>query len=209
MTYLDTIIMQRQKIAAFSSEKEPGREELESLAEAGRQAPFAGMAQKDCESFRRFFVIHRDSKTAGRLEALCSEERARESQRIRAEGLDQKYPSAAFFADHFAGGGAADLLVSPWLIVIAERGGYPAREESCLGYVMENMWLKATELGLAFKPCSVVSDVKNKEELKRILGLEDDEAYAFDACNVGWPAREIKKRTDHPKPVKSVTWFTE
>ena len=207
MTYLDTIIMQRQKIAAFSSEKEPGREELESLAEAGRQAPFAGMAQKDCESFRRFFMIHRDSKTAGRLEALCSEERARESQRIRAEGLDQKYPSAASFADHFAGGGAADLLVSPWLIVIAERGGYPAREESCLGYVMENMWLKATEMDLAFRVCSGISDISNTDALKDLLGLDMGEVYAFDACNIGYPKNPIAERREHPKPVRSIKYF--
>lgn len=209
MTYLDTIFMQRQKIAAISSDRELEKEKIECVIEAGRLAPFAGLVQKDCEDFRHFFVIHRDSKTAKLLEELCSEERKKESQRIREEGLDTKYPVAAFFAEHFANGGAADLFAGPWIVVIAERGGYPAREDVCLGYVMENMWLKSMELQLAFKPCSIISDVKDKEKLKNILGLDDKENYAFDGCNIGYPVNPIKTRTEHKKPVRSITYFTE
>lgn len=208
MTYLDSLLMQRQKIAVIS-DKPLEREKLETVIEAGRLAPYAGLAQKNTDTFRHFFVIKRGSRTARELEQLCSRQRILESKRIYEEGLDQKYQPAAFMAEHFKDGGAGDVFSSPWLIVIAERGAYPAREEVCLGYVMENMWLKATELQIAFKPCSIVSDLKDKVSLQKLLGLDSQEHYAFDACNIGYPKDVVKKRENHKKPTEQITYFTD
>ena len=44
----------------------------------------------------------------------------------------------------------------------------------------EKMWLRATELGLGFKLCSGVSDVKDQEAMKRLFGLPEEEKYAFE-----------------------------
>ena len=40
---------------------------------------------------------------------------------------------------------------APYYIVVAERKGYPPVELQSLAHCMENMWLKATALGLGFQ----------------------------------------------------------
>lgn len=203
---MDDILAQRRSTRAFDGrELEP--EKIEKLIEAGRLAPFAGIAQKDTDAFRHFFVIHRDSAQAEKIKRLCEAGRQAEVLRIQAEHLDEKYPETAKTIQAISQKPADDLFMSPWLIIIAERGALPQREEICLGYVLENMWLKATEMEVAFKICSGISDIHDKEALKEVLGLRDQETYAFDACSVGYPKHPFQERPEHVKPVKSVTYF--
>ena len=203
---LDRILEQRRSIREFDITELP-EEKLEAVIEAGRLAPFAGLVQKNTSSFRHFFVIHRDSETAEKIKALCEDGRKKEVVRIQENGLAAKYPEVAKIAKAMSEKPANDIFISPWLIIVAERGGLPQREEVCLGYVMENMWLKATEMDLAFRICSGVSDIHDKEGLKKVLGLDDDETYAFDACNIGYPKNPVEERRSHPKPVKSIKYF--
>ena len=205
-TALDQILEQRQSIRSFDTTELP-EEMLEAVIEAGRLAPFAGLVQKDTDSFRHFFIIHRDSEAAEKIKLLCEDGRKQEVLRIESNGLASKYPEVAKMIKSISEKPANDILISPWLIIIAERGGLPQREEICLGYVMENMWLKATEMDLAFRVCSGVSDIHNKKELKALLGLDENETYAFDACNIGYPKNPIAKRKEHAKPVRSIKYF--
>lgn len=203
---LDKILEQRQSIREFDITELP-EEKIEAVIEAGRLAPFAGLVQKNTDSFRHFFVIHRDSEAALQIKALCEDGRKQEVLRIEGNGLAAKYPEVAKIARAISEKPANDIFISPWLIIVAERGGLPQREETCLGYIMENMWLKATEMDLAFRVCSGISDIHNKKELKTLLGLDENETYAFDACNIGYPKNPITERKEHKKPVKSVKYF--
>ena len=81
-----------------------------------------------------------------KVKELCEDGRKQEVLRIEANGLAAKYPDVAKIARALSEKPANDILMSPWLIIIAERGRPSQREEICLGYVMENMWLKATEM---------------------------------------------------------------
>lgn len=203
---LDEILMQRQTVRSFSQE-EPDREKLEQMIEAGRLAPFAGLVQRDCEEFRRFFVIKRTSQVMEKLKALVEQGRKDEAARVKAEGLDEKYPDVAKLISGLGTRPADDLLIGPYLIVVAERGGLPQREQVCLGYVLENMWLKATELGLGVKICSGVADIADRDSLKELFQLPREETYGFDAISVGIPAREVPVRSSQRKPVSSIRYF--
>lgn len=205
-TYLDNLLAQRQTIRSFSEET-PAKDLLEQVIEAGRLAPFAGLVQKECDDFRRFFVISRTSEMMGKVKELVEAGRKAEAERVRAEGLDQKYPKVAELLAAMSGRPANDVLIAPYLIIVAERGGLPQREQVCLGYVLENMWLKATELGLGIKICSGVADIADRNSLKNLLGLDREEVYAFDAVSIGIPAHEIPVRTAERKPVCSVSFF--
>lgn len=203
---LNDILLQRQTVRSFSQEA-PGRELVEQVIEAGRLAPFAGLVQKDCDTFRSFFVIARDSDMMGRLMGLVEQGRKDEAARVQAQGLDQKYPKVAELIRGLSTRPANDLLIAPLLIVAAERGGLPQREQVCLGYVLENMWLKATELGLGIKVCSGVADIADKASLKELFGLPKDEVYAFDAISIGIPKGEVPVRTADRKPKPSIQYF--
>ena len=203
---LDKILEQRRSIRDFDITELP-EEKIEAVIEAGRLAPFAGLVQKNTDSFRHFFVIHRDSDMAEKIKVLCEEARRQEVVRIKNNGLADRYPEVAKIAKAMSERPANDIFISPWLIIIAERGGLPQREETCLGYIMENMWLKATEMDLAFRVCSGISDISNTDALKDLLGLDMGEVYAFDACNIGYPKNPIAERREHPKPVRSIKYF--
>lgn len=203
---LDRILEQRRSIREFDITELP-EEKIEAVIEAGRLAPFAGLVQKNTSNFRHFFVIHRDSDMAQKIKELCEDGRKQEVIRIESNGLAKKYPDVAKMIKSMSQRPANDILISPWLIIIAERGGLPQREEVCLGYVMENMWLKATEMDLAFRVCSGISDIHDKTKLKDLLGLDAEETYAFDACNIGYPKEPVIERKEHAKPVKSIKYF--
>lgn len=203
---LNEILLQRQTVRNFSDES-PGKELLGQVMEAGRLAPFAGLVQRDCEAFRHFFVIARDSAIMERLKGLVEQGRREEAARVRAEGLNQKYPQVADLIQGLSTKPANDLLIAPYLIVVAERGGLPQREQVCLGYVLENMWLKATELGLGIKVCSGVADIADKASLQELFGLPLEEPYAFDAVSIGIPKGQVPDRTADRKPLSSIRYF--
>ncbi len=202
---LDEALLQRQTVRVFSDEK-PEKEKLEAMIEAGRLAPFAGLVQKDAERFRHFFVVPRESALMPKLQALVQQGRRAEAERMAREGLDKRFPESAAMLRALGERPAEDLLLAPYLIVAAERGGVPQREKVVLGYVLENMWLKATELGLAVKVCSGVADVADTAALAALFGLDENETYAFDAVSVGCPRGPLPARTAERKPLPSVTW---
>ncbi len=46
---------------------------------------------------------------------------------------------------------ASGIGSAPYFIVGAEKKGFPAVEQQFLAHCLENMWLKATALGLGFQ----------------------------------------------------------
>ena len=50
---------------------------------------------------------------------------------------------------------------APYYIVVAERWGFPPVGLQSLAHCMENMWLKATALGLGFQRVSVTSQLSD------------------------------------------------
>ncbi len=206
MLSLDYILSQRRSWREFS-DVEVEAEKIESIIEAGRLAPFAGLVQRNTDVFRHFFVVHKDSEAAKVIKELVQDGRKAEVVRIKEEGLDLKYPDVAKMVAGMSQQPANDVFVCPWLVIVAERGGLPQREAVCLGYVLENMWLKATELGLGFKISSGVADIHNTDALKELLGLPANETYAFDACNIGYPKNPIPERSEHVKPAPAVKYF--
>ncbi len=202
----DEIISQRQSVRVFSDEFPP-KELIEAIVEAGRLAPYAGIVQRERESFRHFFVISRNSEIMAPLMALVEKGRLEIMDAAEKDNMRLRYPGMMKVLDMLYKKSADDMAASPWLIVIAEQAGIPQREQDCLGHVMENMWLKATELGLGAKPSSGVADIKDKAAFKALLGIEDDEDYAFDALSVGYPKFPLPIRDENRKPQKSLVWF--
>lgn len=206
---LDQAILNRHVVRSFSS-RPVERELIEAILEAGRQAPFAGLAQAGRSDFRRFFVIELGTEQAEAVTELCNDFNRCFAQRVQEENLVEKYPA---YCSIFTGPHGAPRMKTnfgcQWLVIAAERKGMPKREQYVLGYVMAQMWLKATELGLGFCPRSTVIDILKKDELCEILGLPDTE-WQFDAFTVGWPAENVQPRTaPRPTPVADITWFTK
>ena len=205
---LDALILGRQSVRQYDSTKPVQRELLMSVIEAGRLAPFAGLTQRGTDSVRHFFVIHRDAPVAGIILELVCASVQEDAKMLDKPGFPEKYPAFSSVLKNLSEKKPTLAFVFPseWTILVAERRGYPVREEECLGFVQAFMALKATDLGLGTRPCSAIHDIRDKAALGRLLELEGD--YVFDGMNIGWPSAALPTRTEPRQlPVKSVRFF--
>ncbi|MGA2361551.1 MAG: nitroreductase family protein [Candidatus Aminicenantales bacterium] len=198
---LDEIVLARRTIRAFAKEP-PSRGTIEQLIKAGLQAPYAALAVAGRDDFRRFFVFTQGTPAiaeAGRLIQQAARRRFEETLRTRGRA-----PVAAerdfLYMDRLRGlaeNGHPSLKTAPYFIVAAEYQGVPPAGLQSLAHTLENMWLKATALGLAFQLISVTESMAEDEAFVRLLGLPFGD-YVLDGCAVGCPAAEppAAKRLD-------------
>jgi nitroreductase len=199
---LDEIIEARRSIRAFAEEAPP-REAVERILRAGELAPYAALAVAGRVDFRRFFVIERGTP-ARREAARLMQLRARTmlEKFLQDRGRDQTYLSRLKM---IAENGHPSLNTAPYYIVVAEYQGFPASGLQSLAHVLQNMWLKATALGLAFQLVSVTEAMAEDAAFVRLLGLPLGE-YVMDGCAIGIPAAD-PPRAPRPDTSSNIKWL--
>lgn len=203
---IDELIQKRKSIHSFTDDTLT-QTQIEAIIEAGRLAPFAGLAQAGMRDFRHFFVIKRDTEICEKILELVLSARQIDLLDCEAKQLQVQYPAYANIVKNMSQKKPVDIVASPILVIVAEHAGMPAREVSALGYVMENMWLKATDMGIGLKLCSGISDIKDKDALKTLLNLPADQDFAFEGCNLGYAKEPLYKEQLRPVPEKSITYL--
>jgi nitroreductase len=206
---LDDIILARRTIRAFAQEAPP-REEIEQLLTAGSLAPYAALAVGGRSDFRRFVVLERGTPArdeAARLIQLMARERLEKEHRARGRAPVEGDRDYAYLSrlKTLAENGLPSLAAAPYYIVAAEYQGVPAAGLQSLAHVLENMWLKATALGLAFQLLSVTEAMSENEVFVRLLGLPFGE-YVLDGCAVGYPAAD-PPQAPRPDMRSGVRWL--
>src|SRR5208283_432041 len=207
---LDRIIGERRSHRKFTAEI-PTDEMIESIVHAGLHAPFAASAiGSSTDYFRRFVVVRKESKAMKALIPLVFEEvvamaGALEQETAHNAGLRNK---AAGFINRLAMirnmGMVPGVGTAPFYIVVAEKKGFPPVEQQSLAHCMENMWLKATALGLGFQIVSVTAQMAENERFCRILGLEPGQ-WALMGCATGYPAEPLSPSI-RPSVEEVITW---
>jgi nitroreductase len=199
---LDEIIEARRSIRAFAEEAPP-REAVERILRAGELAPYAALAVAGRVDFRRFFVIEKGTP-ARREAARLMQLRARTmlEKFLQDRGRDQTYLSRLKM---IAENGHPSLNTAPYYIVVAEYQGFPASGLQSLAHVLQNMWLKATALGLAFQLVSVTEAMAEDAAFVRLLGLPLGE-YVMDGCAIGIPAAD-PPRAPRPGTSSNIKWL--
>ena len=199
---LDRVIRSRHSVRQYTDEI-PAKEMIEQIIESGRLAPYAGLPNIGTTDFRRFFVLAKSSAETDLLKGLTVDAVKRTLTKLEPNDDPQMKPFLNALRGIVSNG--PKMGQAPWLIIIAERRGFPAREEQALAYCLENMWLKATALGLGIQLYSAIDDLKDDDKFCEMLGLTTGE-FSFDACSVGFPLKPIQDTT-RPEPYSSITWF--
>jgi nitroreductase len=199
---LDRIIRSRRSVRNFTDET-PSRELLEQVIEAGRQAPFAGLANRGTVDFRHFFIIPRGSKSLDLLRAATKE--AVQEKLSTLQGTENQRMQNMLQAMRMIAEKGLPPWNAPWLVIVAERRGFPAREPQSLGHCLQNMWLKATALGLGLGLASAISDLSDSPVLSQILHLPLGE-YCLEACQIGYPATPPRV-LPREEPASSLSWL--
>jgi len=190
---LDEVIEARRSIRVFANEAPP-KEVIEQLIKAGVMAPYAALAVAGRTDFRQFFILERGTPArneAARLIQLWARKRFDKMLQARGGSPVEGNRDDAYLSrlKMIAENGHPSLTTAPYYIVIAEYQGVPAAGLQSLAHVLENMWLKATALGLAFQLISITEAMAEDEAFERLLGLPFGE-YVMDGCAVGYPGAD-------------------
>jgi len=193
---LDEILESRRTVRIFNDEI-PTRATVEQILRSGLQAPYAAQAVGESPIFRRFFVFENGTesmKTAEKLMRNKAEEGLNHFKGILKEQpmLEKRVGPFMERLQLFVDKGVVGVGTAPYFIVVAELMGIPPVEQESIAHCMENMWLKATELGLGFQLVSLTSQMSDSEEFLNLLGLPRG-PYGINGCALGYPATEMSK----------------
>lgn len=209
---LDEIILARRSIREFRPES-PGREAVMQVITAGMHAPYVLAAVETYSegSFRRFFVMGRDGSSIATASARLS----LKVKQLKAELEERAGRDAAFKAKSASWiqrltmfdslGHVPGVTNAPYFIVIAERRGIPDLGRQALAHCLENMWLKATALGLAFQIVSVTEKMGEDAEFCALLGVRPGE-WDLMGCALGY-AKEPLGPSQRPSAAAATIWL--
>jgi len=200
---LDGIILERRTHRRFKEEI-PSDDVIMDIIHAGLHAPFAGAAVgNEKDYFRRFFIIRNNSETMALLNPLIFGEVLRKASDLDniLEKNEQLRAQATGFMNRLAMikqmGFVPGVGTAPFYIVIAEKKGFPPVEQEALAHCLENMWLKATALGLGFQLVSITAQMADNVEFCRILGIQSGK-WGLMGCATGYPVEKLSPSTRPP-----------
>ena len=199
---LDEVIANRRTIREFKPDIPP-KESIEAILEAGLHAPFAAIAIIGEKRFRRFFVL-KEGESTNKLAGIMQ-------KRVKVvydnlSGQINLLPKAEEFLKILK-----DIvdkgfnLEQPYLIIVAEKEGFPPVAQLSLAHCLENMWLKATALGLGFRLVSLISELSKDQEFCQFIGITPGE-YAVNGCIVGY-TKTVPPIVERPLLNDITTWI--
>jgi len=200
---LDVIVRARHSVRAFSPIP-PRKEDIEAIIQAGLLAPFGALAVAGKPDFRKVFVI-RSSSSA--MEAAVDILKNRMAK--LADELEKKVGPVPFVQNlkRIGKQGVSGVGNAPYFVVVSERKGMPPIAAQSLSYCLQNMWLKATSLGIGLQLISATMQMDSDPEFCRFLSIPVGE-YALDGCALGYPSDNYQPPSiEYPTLAKSVSWL--
>ncbi len=206
---LDTVLERRRSIRLFKKEAPP-REQIGRIIKAGFLAPYAGMAGRPLSEMRRFTVLSNGTGAMTEAHALIMAEMKSGARKLNL--LSKIIPYLRKNAGPFikvletaSVSGLPAFKTAPYIIIVGERKAFPPVEKQSLAYVLENMWLKTTGLGLGFQLVSAVQTMGKSKEFMELAGIPYGE-FEIDGCAVGYPDQEPSARST-ADPERLTKWL--
>ena len=208
-TALDRILESRRSIRAFTPDIPP-KEEIVKVIQAGLLAPYPGLRVAGDVYFRRFVVIEKGSAQLTKIAEI-----AKRQVKFMAEQLKRELPADPSLQrqgqefvrrlERLAQIGVPGIGTAPYFIVVAEQKGFPPVEQESLAHCLENMWLKATALGLGFHLVSATAHMAQDKEFCALLDMPYGE-FGMNGCALGYP-KEALPPASHPTVEEITTWM--
>jgi len=205
---LDRILESRRSVRSFAPDIPP-KEDIMRIIRAGLLAPYAAQAVAG-RDFRRFFVLPQGSHQLARVATVAKREARRMAKQLRGElaadpSIEDKAAGFIKRLERLAEAGIPGIGTAPYYIVVAERSGIPPAEQQSLAHCLENMWLKATCLGLGFQLVSVTAQMGQDEEFCSVLGIPAAE-FGTNGCAIGYPMKRLPP-VERPNAHEVTKWI--
>ncbi|CAA7602384.1 Nitroreductase family [Acididesulfobacillus acetoxydans] len=209
MSVLDQVIRERRSTRHFSDEI-PSKGLIESVIEAGLLAPFAAASSSNRYA-RRFVVVSRGNSVLLKLADVVQKQAQKAFEELSRQS--DAVPEFGVKAKNFLGRlemtmkqGPLGIGSAPYYIVVAEPKGIPEAQMQSIAHCMQNMWLKATELGLGFQLVSITGQMGDNSDFCKLVNLPVGE-YKMDGCAIGYPALNLPPRPEYPSVSEITTWL--
>jgi nitroreductase len=127
----------------------------------------------------------------------------------QADELEKKMGSVPFVQNlrRIGQQGVPGVGSAPYFVVVGERKGMPPIAAQSLSYCLQNMWLKATSLGIGLQLVSATMQMDSDPDFCRLLAIPAGE-YALDGCALGYPADDYEPPSAaYPTLAESVRWL--
>jgi nitroreductase len=188
---LDEILRLRRSTRTFTDQVPP-RELIDEIIDAGLLAPYAAQAVGADKDFRKFYVFRKGGNTLSKIKTLMQAEAAKRLAALREELARKPFLEKQLLPyieklELIKEKGVPGVGTAPYYIIIAEKKGIPPVEQQSLAHCLQNMWLKATELGLGFQLVSMTADMTASREFCEILRITGAD-YAVNGCAIGFAA---------------------
>ena len=188
---LDRILESRRSVRSFAQDIPP-KEDIMRIIRAGLLAPYAAQAVAG-QDFRRFFVFQEGNPELAHVAALGKRQAKRMAEQLRDDlaanpSLEDQAQGFLKRLERLAEMGIPGIGTAPYYVVVAERRGIPPAEQQALAHCLENMWLKATALGLGFQLVSVTAQMGQDREFCSVLGIPQGE-FGTNGCAIGFPVK--------------------
>jgi len=200
---LDVIVRARRSVRAFDPIP-PRKEAIEAIIQAGLLAPFGALAVAGKPDFRKVFVIRSLSSAMEAAADILKHRMAKV-----ADELEKKVGPVPFVQNlkRIGQQGVSGVGNAPYFVVVGERKGIPPIAAQSLSYCLQNMWLKATSLGIGLQLVSATIQMDGDPDFCRLLGIPCGE-YALDGCALGYPSDNYQPPSlEYPTLAKSVSWL--
>jgi len=200
---LDFILRARRSVREFSPTP-PGKADIEAIIQAGLLAPFGALAVAGKPDFRKVFVIRSSSRAMEAAAHILKNRMAK-----IADEIEKKAGPIPFVQNlkRIGQQGVSGVGNAPYFVVVAEQKGIPPIAAHSLCYCLQNMWLKATSLGIGFQLISATMQMDIDPDFCKLLGIPCGE-YALDGCALGYPSDNYQPPSvRYPTLAKSVSWL--
>jgi Nitroreductase len=206
---LEQIVKSRRTVREFSDAM-PEIEDIKIIAESAVYAPYGGATGIPLSELRKIFILKRGSEKMQKLEMLAVENVKKASKMINLiisvlPFLKKKMKPFAGRLKMISKEGIPALHEAAYLVIIAEKKGFPPVEKQSMSHALQNMWLTATEKGLAFQIVSAVGQLSKNKEFLNLLNLKKG-IYAFECCAIGI-SKEKNNTAKSFDTDKFVTWI--
>jgi len=206
---LDRIFESRRSIRTFTADVPP-KDDIIKIIRAGLFAPYAGQAVAGEVYFRRFVVIKKGSKQIAKVAEIAKQQVKSMAEQLNKElrsNLSSKKHGQEFVKrlERLAQIGVPGIGTAPYYIIVAERRGIPPVEQQSLAHCLQNMWLKATALGLGFHLVSVTAQMAQDKEFCSLLGIPYGE-FETNGCAIGY-SKEGLSPASHPSIDEVTKWI--
>ena len=198
------IIEKRYSTRQFA-ESAPELETIIKVAEAGILAPFGSATGFSREEVRKVFILAPKSDGRGKFVEILHGQLLKNSKELSfASIFIPKLKSFAKLVDGLVKNGIPGLEQGTYVIIIAEKKGFPPVAKQSIAHALQNMWIYATSLLLGFQMLSAIGTLGKNKEIFDLLGLEFAK-YELDGCLVGIPAdANTNRKFDISKSIKVI-----